>query len=284
MSSFLIVSPDRNLEEEILTKCSNTRSRLRQVFSIEHARRWISMGGGAMGSFRGVFIDQFFSTEEVISLFVESWSTDPETYCGILSKEKIKDAHRSALTLGVEDCCGPDYLELVSNLISRIPEKTTLTHGQHSAVLVVEDLDSPRDIICALVESLGFTDIASASSVDEAMTLLNESPFRYFAIITDLNMPERSGHILIEEVRESLPLAYLPIIVLTSDPSEENLIKSLKAGVTAFIAKPPKKQLLKAELEKARRLVLLGRSPELGTPEELRLLEKSLKDRRRREK
>ncbi|HMO18297.1 MAG TPA: response regulator [Oligoflexia bacterium] len=272
MSSFLILSSAADLANQVLGACRASGVRVRQVSSLDHARKWLSLQPHS-----GVFVDQSYSQEDVISLFIDSWEKDSETFCALISPDDLRETSRQIMSLGVLDCCGSDYVEKIAALISRIPIPTTLTYGQHSAVMVVDDLDSPRSIICTLIESFGFRDVVPVSNVDSALSILGESPFRFFAIVTDLNMPGRSGHSLIDEVRETLAIAYLPIIVLTSDPSEENLLKTLKQGITAFIAKPPRKFILKAELEKAKRLVSLGKAPEIGTPDELKLLERSIR-------
>jgi CheY-like chemotaxis protein len=276
VSSFLFITTSGSLIDSIQEELPSDKYRLRHVNEIAHARQWFRLNP----SLKGVFIDQHFSCEAVLAFFVECWSVNPELLCGIVSDEAIRTEYYSSLALGVEDCCGHDCSRKVAAQIKKIPEDISITRvRQHTAVLVVEDLDSPRDIICSLIESFGYSEVVGAPSVREGMSILEASPFRFFCVVTDLNMPRESGHELITNIRESMPLAYLPVIVLTSDPSEENLLKAIKTGVTGFLAKPPKRALLRGELEKAKRLVLLGRSPEIGTAEEIRLLEEVLKKR-----
>lgn len=277
MSSFILISPTKELLESIQVELPPSKFRFRHVSEIAQAKQWIDLNP----TVKGIFIDQSFAYESALNFFIELWGENPELLCGIISTDQVKETFKASLALGVENCCGPDSAKKVAKAVKNIPEETSITKmRQHTAVLVVEDLDSPRDIICSLIEALGYSEVIGVPSVQEAMQILTASPFRFFCVVTDLNMPYESGHGLISRIRESMQLAYLPIVVLTSDPSEDNLIKAIKAGVTGFLAKPPKRDLLRGELEKSKRLVLLGRSPEIGTAEEIRLLEDLLKKRK----
>ncbi len=276
MSSFILISPSKQLVDTIQLELPSDKYRFRHVSDITGARQWLRLNPLV----RGVFVDQFFPSESVLSFFIECWTLNPELLCGMISQDQIKEEYYSSLALGVVDCCGEDCSRRVASRIKEIPEVVSITKiREHTAVLVVEDLDSPRDIICSLIESLGYSEVLGVPSAKEGMRVLLESPFRFFCVVTDLNMPHESGHEFISKIRDELSIAYLPVIVLTSDPSEENLIRAIKGGITGFLAKPPKRDLLRGELEKAKRLVLFGRSPEIGTPDEIRLLEALLKKR-----
>jgi FixJ family two-component response regulator len=66
--------------------------------------------------------------------------------------------------------------------------------------MVVDDLDSPRDIICSFVETMGFSQVQGCRSAKEALSLLTAEPERYFCIITDMRMPDVSGEQLIDRI------------------------------------------------------------------------------------
>jgi two-component system chemotaxis response regulator CheV len=57
-------------------------------------------------------------------------------------------------------------------------------------------------------------------------------------IVTDLEMPVTSGDFVIRKVRETFPIASLPIIVFSSMQSEENERKMVSLGANKFIGKP----------------------------------------------
>jgi two-component system chemotaxis response regulator CheV len=57
-------------------------------------------------------------------------------------------------------------------------------------------------------------------------------------IVTDLEMPVTSGDFVIRKVRETIPIASLPILVFSSMQSEENERKMVALGANKFIGKP----------------------------------------------
>lgn len=59
-------------------------------------------------------------------------------------------------------------------------------------------------------------------------------------ILLDLNMPRKDGREALEEIKSSPKLSHIPIIVLTTSKTEEDIIKSYNLGVNCFISKPVK--------------------------------------------
>ncbi len=57
-------------------------------------------------------------------------------------------------------------------------------------------------------------------------------------ILLDLNMPKKDGRTALKEIREDPKLHKIPIIVLTTSKSEEDILKTYDLGVNSFITKP----------------------------------------------
>ncbi|WKZ57908.1 MAG: response regulator [Bdellovibrionota bacterium] len=152
-------------------------------------------------------------------------------------------------------------------------------HGSSMKVCIVEDLDSPRDIICSFVESFGFRNVQGFSSAREVLDELRSHPNEAVCVVTDLKMPEFSGRELITEMRTDSTLRNIPIIVLTAHGTADSLIDCLKAGASGFLVKPPKKQDLLNELRRAQRIVAHSLDPVLATPQEAELLRDLLAQR-----
>ena len=57
-------------------------------------------------------------------------------------------------------------------------------------------------------------------------------------ILLDLNMPKKDGRTALKEIREDPKLHKIPIIVLTTSKSEEDILKTYELGVISFITKP----------------------------------------------
>ncbi|MFH1516169.1 MAG: response regulator [bacterium] len=65
----------------------------------------------------------------------------------------------------------------------------------------------------------------------------NSSP-RPGLILLDLNMPFKSGLEALVEIKSDPVLKLIPVIVMTTSRSNEDIVNSYSAGVNAFITKP----------------------------------------------
>lgn len=57
-------------------------------------------------------------------------------------------------------------------------------------------------------------------------------------ILLDLNMPRMNGRAALEEIRKDPDLNSIPIIVLTTSKSEEDILQTYNLGINSFITKP----------------------------------------------
>jgi two-component system, response regulator len=64
-----------------------------------------------------------------------------------------------------------------------------------------------------------------------------ESP-RPGIILLDLNMPRKDGREALKEIKSDPALRKIPIIVLTTSKTEEDILRSYDLGVNSFIRKP----------------------------------------------
>ena len=54
----------------------------------------------------------------------------------------------------------------------------------------------------------------------------------------DLMMPHASGFDLVEAMRQDEKLAAIPIIIVTAEPSRDNVKRALELDVNGFVSKP----------------------------------------------
>ena len=57
-------------------------------------------------------------------------------------------------------------------------------------------------------------------------------------ILLDLNMPKKDGRTALKEIRSDEYLRRIPIVVLTTSKSEEDILRTYNLGVNSFITKP----------------------------------------------
>jgi CheY-like chemotaxis protein len=57
-------------------------------------------------------------------------------------------------------------------------------------------------------------------------------------ILLDLNLPKKDGRKVLAEIKEDPTLQNIPVVVLTTSESEEDILKSYKLRANCYITKP----------------------------------------------
>ena len=112
-------------------------------------------------------------------------------------------------------------------------------------ILIVEDSSTTRALIRAIIDELGDFETAEAASGFEALKMLPQQ--EYNLIITDINMPDINGLELINFVRSNDRYSHVPILIVSTEKSEEDKKRGMALGATAYVTKPFKS----AELQEA---------------------------------
>lgn len=105
------------------------------------------------------------------------------------------------------------------------------------SILIVEDSATTRSLIRAVIEEMGedfFTHEASTGF--EALKMLPQE--RFDLIITDINMPDINGLELTNFIKTSSQYKHIPVIIITTESSDEDKKKGLGLGAKAYITKP----------------------------------------------
>lgn len=105
-------------------------------------------------------------------------------------------------------------------------------------ILVADDDRVVRRIVVTKLSGLGY-EVTDVEDGQEALDLL-ESGHVPNLLITDSLMPRINGLQLVRALRQSSnpDLSSLPIIMLTSRQSEQDIIEGLEAGLDDYIIKP----------------------------------------------
>jgi CheY-like chemotaxis protein len=57
-------------------------------------------------------------------------------------------------------------------------------------------------------------------------------------VLLDLNLPKYDGRQVLEKIRSDPELTHLPVVILTTSSSEEDILRSYKLHANAFVTKP----------------------------------------------
>ncbi len=101
-------------------------------------------------------------------------------------------------------------------------------------VLICEDDYLVSEEIIRLVEQLGHEVVADVAAGHEAVKMVKQ--LQPDIVIMDIEMPVMNGIEAAGEIRKECPT---PVIILTAQQSEELVEEASKAGVGAYITKPP---------------------------------------------
>jgi two-component system chemotaxis response regulator CheY len=117
------------------------------------------------------------------------------------------------------------------------------------SVLIVEDSTTTRALIRAIIEEIGDLNTVEANSGFEALKLLPTQKFDL--VITDINMPDINGLELINFIKNNPKYSHLPLIIVSTERSEEDKKRGMALGATAYITKPFKAQELQQVIKQA---------------------------------
>jgi two-component system chemotaxis response regulator CheY len=110
-------------------------------------------------------------------------------------------------------------------------------------ILIVDDSETVRQVLQLALGNSGYQVVEAEDGFD-ALTKLSGA--KIDMLITDLNMPNMDGLELIKKVREEGQHRFTPIVMLTTESSEEKKKAGREAGASGWIVKPFKpEQLLK---------------------------------------
>jgi chemotaxis family two-component system response regulator Rcp1 len=121
--------------------------------------------------------------------------------------------------------------------------------------LIVEDLlafeillveDSPGDVRLtreALKDAKMHINLHVTSDGIDAMSFLNRKEEyanvpRPDLILLDLNLPWKDGRQVLEEIKATPALMTIPIVILTTSASEEDVLRSYRLHANCYISKP----------------------------------------------
>ncbi len=116
-------------------------------------------------------------------------------------------------------------------------------------ILVVDDSRIMRNVLKNILKEKEIDEdaILEASDGVEALKLLKSN--KVDLVLLDWNMPKLNGIELVKIVRAEEELKEIPIIMVTSEAARYNVMEAIKAGVTDYIIKPIRGEIVHKKLE-----------------------------------
>ncbi len=108
----------------------------------------------------------------------------------------------------------------------------TVMEDTAGTVLVVDDEDIVREVVCTYLEREGYS-TCQASAGRSAMELIDSE--RPDLIILDVMLPEIDGFSILSELRKH---ADIPVILLTARTEETDRVLGLELGADDYVVKP----------------------------------------------
>ena len=103
-------------------------------------------------------------------------------------------------------------------------------------VLIVDDFDASRKVLVITLEQLGFENIEEVSDGNSALVRLKSGLFDL--VIADMEMTKMSGFELLQKIRYDPNLKKIPVLMVTENGMQENIVAAFKAGLNAYVVKP----------------------------------------------
>ena len=128
-------------------------------------------------------------------------------------------------------------------------KKRSDLNGKH--ILLAEDVEINAEIMKKILEFKGaITDHAANGKICLDMFAKSETGF-YDAVLMDVRMPEMDGLEATAAIRrlDRPDAASVPIIALTANAFDEDVQRSLQAGMNAHLTKPIDNEALYSALE-----------------------------------
>jgi diguanylate cyclase len=109
-------------------------------------------------------------------------------------------------------------------------------HLSNARILMIDDEPLMIEVVKAFLEEAGYGEVIGCDDPTKAFSVIAAE--RPDALLLDLMMPGISGFDVLEKVRATESLRYLPVIVLTAASDAATKLKVLGLGATDFLSKP----------------------------------------------
>ena len=115
-------------------------------------------------------------------------------------------------------------------------------------ILIVDDMVTMRRIVKNVLKQLGFSNIDEAENGQDGLQKLKSS--KYDFVVSDWNMPVMTGIDMLRAIRADEQLKAIPVLMVTAEAQQKNLVEAVQAGVSNYIIKPFTAEIMQEKLAK----------------------------------
>ena len=115
-------------------------------------------------------------------------------------------------------------------------------------ILIVDDFAATRKIIFNTFAQLGFNNTDEEDDGFSALVRLKSALFDL--VVIDWKMSKMSGMELLKKIRADPNLKHIPVLMVSEDGLQENIVAATKAGLNAYIIRPFEVKTFAEKLEK----------------------------------
>jgi two-component system chemotaxis response regulator CheY len=103
-------------------------------------------------------------------------------------------------------------------------------------ILIVDDMATMRRIVKNILKQLGFSNVEEAENGQDGLQKLRTDTFGF--VVSDWNMPVMTGIDMLRAIRADDKLKAIPVLMVTAEAQQANLVEAIQAGVSNYIVKP----------------------------------------------
>jgi DNA-binding response OmpR family regulator len=129
-------------------------------------------------------------------------------------------------------------------------ESTDKTHSARGTIVIAEDDQATRMLLCAVLQRAQFTVEAFENGQLAYDAVRRKKPD---VILVDWSMPVMDGQAVVELLKADINLRGIPIVMLTTHSQIEERVVALEAGVQDFLIKPVDPRELIARIDQQMR-------------------------------
>ena len=124
----------------------------------------------------------------------------------------------------------------------------TAENSNQPHILVIEDDDNISELLAFMLEREGYRVSVSSDGL-KAQQFISESPAPDL-IVLDLMLPFVDGFDLVKQVRSQANWEAVPVIMLSANGQDADIVHALEAGANDYVVKPFQPMVLLARIRR----------------------------------